>query len=88
MNDLEDNEFDQGFEIAPGIKYGGTQQLACEKIDARMRLLAMPPEEAQKLVDMTLYPQYWEFSLENYTWEESIPTSYGEQNDDEAETDT
>lgn len=41
----------------------------------------MSPEEAQKLVDMTLYPQYWEFHPEDHLWEESIPTYYGEETD-------
>ena len=58
-----------------------SERLAQEKIEARLRLLAMPPEEAQKLVDMTLYPQYWEFHLEDHEWEESIPTCYGEETD-------
>lgn len=86
MSQSKKNEFDEGIEILPGIWYGGTEQLAQEKVEARMRLLSMPPEEAQKLVDMTLYPQYWEFSLENYTWEESIPAHWGED-DDEAQPD-
>ncbi|MBR8828812.1 MAG: hypothetical protein DSM107014_13075 [Gomphosphaeria aponina SAG 52.96 = DSM 107014] len=55
-----------------------SEQLAQEKIEARKRLLAMPPEEAQKQVEKTLYPQYWELSLEDNIWEESIPTYYGE----------
>ena len=52
--------------------------LAQEKINARLRLLAMSPESAQKLVEQTLYPQYWEFRSEDNIWEESIPTNYGE----------
>jgi len=57
-------------------------QLAKEKVSARKRLLAMPPESAQKLVDMTLLPQCWEFKLSNQAcvWDETIPTSYGEDN--------
>jgi len=58
--------------------YWESEQLAIEKIEARIRLLAMPPEEAQKLVEQTLYPQYWEFRSEDNIWEESIPTHYGE----------
>ena len=50
------NEGNAGIEIAPGVWYGGTEQLAKEKIEARMRLLAMPPEEAQRVVETTLYP--------------------------------
>ena len=53
--------------------YQESRQLAQEKIEARMRLLSMPPEEAQKLVDMTLYPQSWKFQPEdNDIWEESL----------------
>ncbi len=63
------------------ISYEASQRLAQEKIDARMRLLALPPEEAQKLVDQTLYPQYWKFSSEDNIWSETIPTNYGEETD-------
>lgn len=77
------NKVEQGIEIVPGLEYGGTTQLAQEKIEARIKLLAMPPEEAQKLVEQTLYPQYWQFCLEDHAWEESIPTYYGEDNDAE-----
>jgi len=58
---------------------GEMAQLVREKIEARMRLLDMPPEEAQKLADMTLYPQYWSLRTENIKWEESIPSRYGEE---------
>lgn len=85
MSQAKNNEFDQGIEIAPGVKYGGTEQLAQDKIEARMRLLAMPSAEAQKLVEQTLYPQKWSIRLEDIKWEESISTSYGEDGD-EAET--
>ena len=37
------------------------RQFAEQKTEARMRLLAMPPEEAQSLVDQTLYPQFWNY---------------------------
>lgn len=84
MSQAKENEFEQGIEIAPGILYGGTEQLAEDKIAARMRLLAMPPESAQKLVEQTLYPQSWDVRPEDIKWEESIPTNYGEE-DDEAE---
>lgn len=60
------------------ISYEESQRLAQEKIDARIRLLAMPPESAQKLIEQTLYPQYWEFYSEDNIWEETIPTNYGE----------
>lgn len=85
MSQAKENEFEQGIKIAPGIGYGGTEQLAQDKIEARIRLLAMPPAEAQKLVEETLYPQKWSIRLEDIKWEESISTNYGED-DDEAET--
>lgn len=50
MNQSEENEFDPGIEIYPGVFYGGCEELAQDKIEARMRLLAMPTEEAQKIV--------------------------------------
>ncbi|MBD2307793.1 DUF433 domain-containing protein [Chroococcidiopsis sp. FACHB-1243] len=58
---------------------GEMAQLVREKIEARMQLLDMPPEEAQKLADMTLYPQYWSLRPENIKWEESIPSRYGKE---------
>lgn len=79
-----ENVVEQGIEISPGVEYGGTKQLAQEKIKARMELLAMPPSEAQKLVDMTLYPQYWSLRLENLKWSETIPSHYGEDDDAKA----
>ncbi|WP_404788625.1 hypothetical protein [Altericista sp. CCNU0014] len=54
--------------------------LAQQKIEARLRLLAMPPEEAQRIVEQTLYPQLWECRAEDYRWEESLPSHYGETN--------
>jgi hypothetical protein len=54
------------------------EALAQQKIAARLRLLEMPPEEAQTLVDQTLYPQFWECRREDYRWEESLPSHYGE----------
>jgi hypothetical protein len=82
MSQAKKNELEQGIEIAPGVKYGGTEQLATDKIEARMRLLAMPPEAAQRIVEQTLYPQHWDVRPEDIKWEESIPTNYGEDNDE------
>jgi hypothetical protein len=48
-----------------------SKQLAQEKIEARERLLAMSPLEAQKLVEQTLYPQYWQVRREDNIWQES-----------------
>ncbi|MCG9891576.1 MAG: hypothetical protein MH252_10930 [Thermosynechococcaceae cyanobacterium MS004] len=55
-----------------------SDELAQQKIEARVRLLAMPPEQAQRIVEQTLYPQLWECRVEEHLWEESIPTHYGE----------
>lgn len=82
MSQAKENKFEQGLEIAPGVRYGGTEQLAQDKIEARMRLLAMPPESAQKLVEQTLYPQNWDVRPEDIKWEESISTSYDEDDDE------
>jgi hypothetical protein len=54
------------------------EQWAYAKIAARERLLVMPPEEAQQLVNQTLFPQYWKFRPEDADWEETIPSCYGE----------
>jgi hypothetical protein len=61
-------------------------RLAEEKTNARMRLLAMPPTEAQKLVDQTLQPQCWKFDPSNCVWSESIPTHYGDDFDPPRDT--
>ena len=79
----QDRESDPGIEIAPRVRYGRTEQLAQAKIEDRMRLLAMPPEQAQELMQQTLYPQYWDVRLEDIKWEESFPTC--DVQDDETE---
>lgn len=53
-------------------------RLEQEKSEARKELLSLPPIEAQKLVEQTLYPQYWEYSHLEDVWEESLPSCYGE----------
>ena len=55
-----------------------SEELAAEKIVARQKLLAMPPEEAQALVNQTLYPHLWTLDPDQEPWEESIETHYGE----------
>jgi hypothetical protein len=57
-----------------------SDELAHQKIEARLRVLDLPPNEAQCLVEQTLYPQFWECRVEEHPWEESIPTHYGETN--------
>ncbi|MGF1601845.1 MAG: hypothetical protein ACFCU8_07460 [Thermosynechococcaceae cyanobacterium] len=52
----------------------GSEELATEKVAARLRLLTMPPDQAQQLVNQTLYPQYLELAPNQSTWEESIET--------------
>jgi hypothetical protein len=54
----------------------GVTALQEEKAKARMRLLNLSPQEAQKQAEATLYPQLWQPELT--AWEESIPTTYGE----------
>lgn len=54
-----------------------SKRLTQQKIEARQRLLAMPPEEAQRIVEQTLYPQYWQCREEDRIWEESLPSRYG-----------
>lgn len=71
MNKPEENDFDPGIEIYPGVFYGGCEKYAQAKIAARMRLLAMPNEEAQKIVEQTIYPHLWEVCPENIKWEGS-----------------
>ena len=65
MSQDENSEFEPGIEIYPGVFYGGCEEYAQVKIEARMRLLAMPKEEAQKLVAQTIYPNFWEVHLED-----------------------
>jgi hypothetical protein len=54
----------------------GVITLEAEKDKARMLLLDLAPEEAQKQAEATIYPQLWQPELT--VWEESIPTTYGE----------
>ena len=49
MSGTEENEFDPGLKIYAGVFYGGCEELAQDKIEARIRLLAMPTEEAQNI---------------------------------------
>jgi hypothetical protein len=65
-------------EPIPDIECSNLEELAKAKIVAREKLLAMEPKTAQDLVDMTLYPQYWSCNPEEFIWEESLPTHYGE----------
>jgi hypothetical protein len=76
MNPIELNQLitDQ----APEKRETVSSILAQEKNQARERLLTMPPIEAQKLVEPTIYPQYWEYFLNEDVWEESLPSCYGE----------
>ena len=83
MSGTEENEFDPGLEIYAGVFYGGCEELAQDKIEARIRLLAMPTEEAQKLASQTIYPHLWEVRPEDIKWEGSSLNS--ESADDEAD---
>ena len=65
MSQDKNSEFNSGIKIYPGVFYGGCEELAQDKIEARMQLLAMPKEEAQKLVAQTIYPNFWEVHLED-----------------------
>lgn len=78
---------DQGLENAPqrsatanlgDVTDMELEALAQQKIEARLRLLELPPEEAQKVVEQTMYPQFWECRAEDSRWEESLPSHYGE----------
>lgn len=71
MSKSKENEFDPGIEIYPSVFYGGCEEYAQEKIEARMRLLAMPKDEAQKIVEQTIYPHLWEVRPEDIKWEGS-----------------
>lgn len=52
------------------------EKLTQQKIEARKKILKLEPRQAQNLVNQTLYPQYWDFKIEQNSWEESIPTDY------------
>ncbi|PZD70187.1 hypothetical protein C1752_17093 [Acaryochloris thomasi RCC1774] len=58
-----------------------SEELAAEKIAARKKLLSMPAEEAQALVNQTLHPHLWELDPDQEPWEESIETHDGEMDD-------
>ncbi|NJM76632.1 MAG: hypothetical protein HC852_13660 [Acaryochloridaceae cyanobacterium RU_4_10] len=50
------------------------EDLLEQKVQARERLLKLPPEEAQRIVDQVLYPQYWQ-AIDVTVWEESIESN-------------
>jgi hypothetical protein len=47
------------------------ENLLEQKVQARKCLLKLPPEEAQRIVDQVLYPQYWQ-AIDVTVWEETI----------------
>ena len=47
------------------------EELEQQKVDARMKLLAMNPEEAQELVNQVFFPHLWK-PVDVLWWEESI----------------
>lgn len=55
-----------------------SEELEVEKIAARQKLLSMPPEEAQALVNQVLHPHLWELDPDRESWKESIETHYGD----------
>jgi hypothetical protein len=58
-----------------------SERLAQEKIDARKRLLAMPPIAAQRLANQALQPQLWKFDPSTHIWDKSISAYYDEDSD-------
>jgi hypothetical protein len=76
MNPIETNKKTTCFPIETDATV--STRLAQEKIEARQQLSSLPPTEAQEIVEQTLYPQYWEYSLSEDAWEESLPSCYGE----------
>jgi hypothetical protein len=55
-----------------------SEYFAQQKIKARKQLLSLDPAIAQQHANQTLYPQYWQHNDQELTWDESIPTHYGE----------
>jgi hypothetical protein len=53
-------------------------KLEQDKIKARKALEKLNPQEAQNLVNQTLYPELWQLDLSSSSWEETIPTNYEE----------
>lgn len=49
-----------------------TEDWNLQKIEARQKLLALPPEEAQAIVESILYPQYWRLDLNQSMWQDSF----------------
>ena len=47
------------------------EELEQQKIDARMKLLAMNPEDAQELVNQVFLPHLWK-PVDLWEWEESL----------------
>lgn len=47
------------------------EELAQQKIDARLRLLKMDPKEAQAKVNEILFPHLWK-PVDEFEWEDDI----------------
>ncbi|MGB8699461.1 MAG: hypothetical protein WCD18_08605 [Thermosynechococcaceae cyanobacterium] len=80
-----DQRLENALQRSATVNFGNScdlelEALAQQKIEARQRLLEMPPDAAQQIVEQTLYPQFWECRREDYRWEESLPSHYGETN--------
>ena len=78
MSQDKNSKFEPGIEIYPGVFYGGCEELAQDKIEARMQLLTTPKEEAQKIVEQTIYPHLWEVRPQDIKWEGSSLNSENE----------
>ena len=59
----------------PQPKEPTMEQLAAAKIEARRRLLKLPPKEAQAKVDGVLHPDLWTIDVSQYEWEPSLPSA-------------
>jgi hypothetical protein len=58
--------------------------LAQEKVEARQRLLKMPPQQAQEIINNLLFPELWDIDLENMGWSDrlAIPCEDDDEEDD------
>jgi hypothetical protein len=59
--------------------------LAQEKVEARQRLLEMPPQQAQEIVNNILFPELWDIDLENLGWSDrlAIPSKDDDEDDED-----
>jgi hypothetical protein len=61
--------------------------LAQEKVEARQKLLEIPPQQAQELVNNILFPELWDIDLKNINWSDRLAIPCEDDNEDDEDDD-